>query len=71
MVETMQRLFGLTRSDSEISLHLLAGKTLREISSLRGVSIHTVRNQIKSAMTKAGTNRQTDYVLRLDRELPS
>ena len=69
VLEVLQKVFGLTPSESEISLELLAGKNLREISGLRGVSIHTVRNQVKSAMTKAGAKRQAEYLLRLDREI--
>ena len=71
LLQALQQAFSLTRAESEISLALLAGKSLREISGMRGVSIHTVRNQLKSAMSKAGANRQADYVLRLDREIRS
>ncbi len=53
---------GLTRSEAEVAIALAEGATPIEIAETRGVSLHTVRNQIKSAMWKCGVSRQTQLV---------
>ena len=48
------RLFGLTRTETQI-LHLLVnGATAHDISTQRGVAIATVRTHIKNLLTKTG-----------------
>lgn len=54
--------FGLTQGEAVISLALSEGKSPAEIAEDRDVSIHTVRNQIKSAMGKLGVRRQAELV---------
>lgn len=58
---------GLTHAEAEIALSLVYGLTPREIASKRRVSIHTIRNQLKSAMSKTGSRRQSDLVLIVER----
>lgn len=53
---------GLTRAEAAIAMGLVDGATLAEIADARGVSIHTVRVQVKSALSKAGVRRQIDLV---------
>lgn len=53
---------GLTVAEAEVALRLAEGMTLQEIALERAVSLHTVRNQIKSALAKTGARRQTDLV---------
>lgn len=54
--------FAVTAAEAEIILQIVDGKSPREISDLRKVSIHTVRNQLKSAMSKMNVRRQVDLV---------
>lgn len=53
---------GLSQVEAEIALLLADGMMLSEIAGHRDVSIHTVRNQIKSALSKGGFRRQADLV---------
>jgi DNA-binding CsgD family transcriptional regulator len=54
--------FGLTPAETDIVLRLNSGENSRAIADARASSIHTVRNQLKTAMTKLGVRRQVDVV---------
>ncbi len=56
------RTLGLTPAEARVALALANGRTLAEIAESRGVSIHTVRNQSKSAIAKSGVRRQAQLV---------
>lgn len=62
-------LLGLTQAEAKISLLLADGLTAEEIADRRGVSLHTVRNQIKSALAKTGARRQVELVKETERGL--
>ncbi|WP_404404062.1 helix-turn-helix transcriptional regulator [Pelagibacterium halotolerans] len=53
---------GLTAAETKIVLGIAEGKTQAELAHERSVSIHTVRNQLKSAMSKMSVRRQADIV---------
>lgn len=53
---------GLTRSEQNVAVAIASGKTVSEIADLRQVSVHTVRNQLKCAMSKCSVNRQAELV---------
>jgi DNA-binding CsgD family transcriptional regulator len=59
--ELAQRL-GLSRKEAEVALALWEGRTIAEIAAARGLSVHTLRNQVKSALAKTGARRQMDLV---------
>ncbi len=52
--------FGLSSAEVKTILKLVQGLTPREIAEERQVSIHTVRDQIKAAMSKLGVRRQIE-----------
>ncbi len=52
--------FGITETEAEVVMQLVGGLSPREISDQREVSIYTIRNQIKSAMSKMNVHRQID-----------
>lgn len=52
--------FGLTPAEANVACLLTNGQTLQEIANQREVSLHTVRNQLKSAMSKTEKRRQVD-----------
>ena len=52
--------YGLTAHEMKTVIRLADGLSPREIADERSVSIHTVRNQKKSAMTKMGIRRQVE-----------
>lgn len=54
--------YGLSEAEALIALALADGKTVREIADNRRSSVHTVRNQLKSVMSKMGVNRQAQLV---------
>jgi len=71
----VQRVLGLSQAETATVLRLGDGLTPTEIAKDRQISVHTARNQIKSALSKTGSRRQADLVrkveqLRLQTELP-
>jgi DNA-binding CsgD family transcriptional regulator len=54
--------FGLTLREAEVALALAGGATAGDIARAAGLSVHTVRNQIKAALAKTGMRRQADLV---------
>jgi len=54
--------FGLTAAEADIACAIAQGDVLTDIASARGVSVGTVRNQLKSVFAKLGVSRQTDVV---------
>ncbi len=54
--------YGLTETEIEIAVLLHGGQSIHDCASLRGVSIHTVRNQVRSILEKTGTHRQSELV---------
>jgi pimeloyl-ACP methyl ester carboxylesterase/DNA-binding CsgD family transcriptional regulator len=54
--------FGLTEAETAIAAGLAEGFTATELSQRRGVSILTVRTQIKSLLAKTGAASQTDLM---------
>jgi DNA-binding CsgD family transcriptional regulator len=61
-VEDLQSLFGLTSATSRVAIGLAEGKTLQEIATENGVSINTIRSQIRHVMDKTGSHRQAELV---------
>jgi DNA-binding CsgD family transcriptional regulator len=59
---TLRQLYGLTPAETEIANGLLNGSSLDEIAQFRGVSVATVRSQMKGLMGKTDTQRQGDLV---------
>ena len=57
--------YGLTPAEVEIALALAKGVKPDAIARARGVSVGTVRVQIKSLLAKAGLSRQVELVARL------
>jgi DNA-binding CsgD family transcriptional regulator/PAS domain-containing protein len=58
-------LFGLTPAEARLAAALAGGDSLAEAAASYGVSIGTVRTQLKSIFGKMGINRQQDLILRL------
>jgi DNA-binding CsgD family transcriptional regulator len=60
--DVLRALYGLTPAQTDVANGLLTGYTLEEIACLRKVSIGTVRQQLKSILSKTGASRQSDLV---------
>nr|WP_240953485.1 helix-turn-helix transcriptional regulator [Sneathiella chinensis] len=54
--------FGLSRAEASVVGELASGASTEEIGRKRGVSVITIRNQIKSAQSKMGVTRQSELV---------
>ena len=54
--------FAVTNAEAEVVFALAGGETLGSIALHGNKSIHTVRNQLKRAMSKLDVNRQADLV---------
>ena len=54
------RLHSLTTAEERLTRHIVRGGSLSEASEIFGVSLHTVRNQLRSIFEKVGIHRQTD-----------
>jgi DNA-binding CsgD family transcriptional regulator len=60
--EVVRSLYGLTDAEAAVVEGLVRGLTLRQISAERRASIHTVRTQMKSVLSKTGAGRQAELV---------
>jgi len=57
-VEFLRTLYALTHAEAEIVALLARGRTLEEAAVERGVTLNTVRSQLKRIFTKTDTHRQ-------------
>jgi DNA-binding CsgD family transcriptional regulator len=58
--------FKMTPTEVEIAQMLADGLDIRSISDTRSVSIHTVRHQVKSVMSKLGVKRQSEAAIKVN-----
>ncbi|MEL6954617.1 MAG: LuxR C-terminal-related transcriptional regulator [Pseudomonadota bacterium] len=54
--------YGLTAAEASVLLSFLEGHTQKEIASLRGKSVATVRTQMQSILNKSGATSQTELM---------
>lgn len=59
---TLRDLFSLTPAEARVTGHLVAGRSVQEIACATGVSIETVRSQVRSILSKTGTGRQGELI---------
>jgi DNA-binding CsgD family transcriptional regulator len=60
--EALRVLFGLSPAECRVALLLGDGHAPKEIAGMIGVTLDTVRSQIKSIFGKTGVSRQSDLV---------
>lgn len=58
----MRESFGLTPAETRLAARLKDGLTLKEASADLGVTINTVRNQLRAIFDKVGLSRQSDLI---------
>ncbi|WP_420146103.1 helix-turn-helix transcriptional regulator [Sphingobium sp.] len=61
-VQLLTRTFRLTPAEADIAIRLSAGQARPAIASARGVSIETLKVQIRSIYDKTGCNRESQLV---------
>lgn len=59
VVRPLRACFGLTQSEAEVAAAIAAGGSSSEIADRRGVSINTIRTQVKTIASKLGCVRQS------------
>jgi pimeloyl-ACP methyl ester carboxylesterase/DNA-binding CsgD family transcriptional regulator len=59
----VQASFGLTAMETDVTMKLAHGMTLKEAAQELGISVNTARNHLQSVFLKSGINRQSDLVL--------
>ena len=58
----LERAYGLTPAETRVALHLADGGTVAGYAEAGGLSVGTVRSQLKSIFAKTGARRQSDLV---------
>jgi DNA-binding CsgD family transcriptional regulator len=61
-VELVRSLFDLTPAEARVARSLATGGTAEEIASTGGVSLNTVRTQVRGVLEKTGCRRQAEVV---------
>jgi DNA-binding CsgD family transcriptional regulator len=61
----LQAAYALTSAEVQITEYLVERKSAEIIAAKRGVSVATVRTQVKTIMAKLGVSRQVELVVRL------
>ena len=61
-VELVQSLFDLTPAEARVARDLATGRSPEDIASDGGVSLNTVRSQVRGVLEKTGCHRQLDVV---------
>ena len=70
LTEVLTGLFDLTPAEVRAARGIVTGLTVAQMARSSGLSKETVRSQLKSAMAKTGTARQTDLALLLSGASP-
>lgn len=65
LAAALQTAFSLTATEAQIALTLANGKTPENVAARRGVSLATVRTQMKSIYSKLGVRTQVELTARL------
>ena len=63
----LSQMFGLTRAEASITNWLILGRTIDQYAQHRGISLETVRSQLKAVLSKTGMSRQAQLVATLSR----
>jgi DNA-binding CsgD family transcriptional regulator len=58
----LRQVFGFTGAEASVAIALSSGRDVDEIARMRGVSLGTLRNQLKAICAKTDTRRQAELV---------
>jgi len=64
-VDSLTTLYGLTLAEAKLASLLADGRSLEQAALTLGISIQTVRSQLKAVFAKTQVNRQAELVARL------
>lgn len=57
--------FGVTAAEAKVAILLAGGQSPQDIAQQRGVSVNTIRSQLRSLYDKLGVSRQSELAARL------
>lgn len=60
--ESLQAVYGMSHAEAKVAIGLANGLSLEQIGRHNGVSVETVRSQLKGVFRHMGVNRQQDVV---------
>ncbi len=60
--DSLRSLYGLSDGETRVAAALGAGMTLKDYAAERGVTMNTVRTQLKAVMAKTGVRRQAELM---------
>jgi DNA-binding CsgD family transcriptional regulator len=60
--DVLEALYQLTSAEADLLRRLAEGRSLDQVAEERGVTISTVRSQLKQVFAKTDTNRQSELV---------
>lgn len=63
--ERLVALYGISLAEARLAAILATCKSLEQAASILGVTIHTVRSQLKSVLAKTGTHSQSELLMLL------
>jgi DNA-binding CsgD family transcriptional regulator len=63
--KVIRALFDLTPSEARVARGIAQGRTVAEIARTSGLTLGTVRSQLKAVFAKTGSHRQTDVAVLL------
>jgi DNA-binding CsgD family transcriptional regulator len=66
----LRELFSLTPAEARVTGRLVLGRSVEEIAHETGVSIETVRSQVRSILSKTNTGRQGELISLVLRMMP-
>lgn len=63
----LRQVYGMTKAEARLATRLIGGASLQDVANRTGVTVGTVRCQMKALFAKTGTHRQADLVALLTR----
>jgi DNA-binding CsgD family transcriptional regulator len=69
-IDLLRSHFGLTPAEARLTLHLVAGETLRSAAAQFNISYQTARTHLKNIFNKTGACRQAELVTVILTALP-
>ncbi len=61
-IELVQSLFDLTPAEARVARRLTGGESVEDIAFTGGVSLNTIRTQVRGVLEKTGCRRQAEVV---------
>ncbi len=62
LADHLRALYELSPAEADLARLLCDGHSIEQVAEIRGVSLHTVRAQLKACFGKTGTRRQGEFV---------